>query len=178
MGKATAAVGGVILATGLVGMGGTAFANTNHAEPAPEPQPQPQPTEHTTKADAPEGRDLVGVNAPVALDLHKGIANDLHAHDVAKDIAVVGDVVPAGPDGNAQPAAKSSDDGKSTTSASTAPRGVSSSADAKGHEGKGDDGGGPAPVRPIQGAVQHVDSTVNKTVHGVIETGQELNPAR
>lgn len=99
--RKSAIAASAVLATGLMGLGGTAFADSGAAADAGEDNTQPNTSEqqqpnHHVAADAdPNRASLVGVNIPVAADLHEGVANNLHAHDVARDIAVVGDVVPA-----------------------------------------------------------------------------------
>lgn len=98
----TAAIGGVLVAGGMLSAGNAAFAHTQDSEHGPAPAPAP--VQHTTDAHAPAPTGLIGVSAPVNADLHDGIANNLDVRDVARDVAVVGDVVPAN-----QAQAKSSD---------------------------------------------------------------------
>lgn len=182
MGKASAAVaGGALLATGLIGVGSPAFANTGGADSTPDPAPQP--TEHKTEANAPQDKDLVGVNAPVALDLHKGVANDLNVSDVARDVAVVGDVVPA------EPAAQG-EHGKHAKSTDGKESGNSHVAANAGEPGKPGDAAKPigevagkaqatvgdvghAVGQPVSGVVTSVDQTVHSAVQS---TG--IGPAR
>lgn len=154
MRKSTAAVGGVLIASGLLGVGGTAFADSGVPVDPVEPNtPANAAPEHNTQATAPETRDLIGVNAPVAVDLHKGVANNLAVHDVAREVAVVGDVVPAGKAGQENQA-------RSNT---------------KGDASAGSEAGGDTSAAPGQAAevsrsavssvVSHVDSTVRSAVN-------------
>lgn len=178
MGKASAAVaGGALLATGLIGVGSPAFANTGGADSAPDPAPAPQPTEHQTNATAPQDKDLIGVNAPVALDLHRGVANDLNVSDVARDVAVVGDVVPAKPDAqgehgkHAKAADTKADDGKSNVAADAGngPAKPIGDVAAKAEATVNDVGGSVA--QPVSGVVTSVDQTAHSVVQSA-EIGQ------
>lgn len=209
MGTAKSAVGGgLILATGLMGLGGVANAHTQDHEPAPTPDqqsssPAPAPAPHQVDANTPQSKGLVGVNAPVALDLHDGVANNLSVDNVARDVAVVGDVKPAAPAPQEQHSAdakhaKSHADGASHTGASvdgnrTAPQ-VQAQPDAQpeaksttaGSEQSHGATGGVAnaalsAAQPVAqpattltaGLVSHVDQTVQSVTAG----GVQLNAA-
>lgn len=203
MGTAKTAVGGgLILATGLMGLGGVASAHTHESAPAPAPDQQasPAPAPHQVDANTPQSKGLIGVNAPVALDLHRGVANDLNVSDVARGVAVVGDVVPAKPapqEHHADAKQAKSDDGSSHTGASvdgkqSAPQ-VQAQPDAAQPEAKsapteaahGAAGGvanaalsAAQPVaQPVTGITSSLVSHVDQTVQSVTANGVQLNAA-
>lgn len=173
----TAAVGGVILATGLVGAGGTAFADSGQsAEPAPAPEPA------ATQAQAPADHDLIGVNAPIAADLHEGVANnasvanDLHVHDAVKDVVRVGDVVPAAAGAHAAPQANAANSGEATNDTSgnekaggaTAKATTSSQDDQNGAPEASSEqrvDSGMSLTRPVNGVLSSVNTTVSQVVN-------------
>lgn len=183
--RKSALAAGALLATGLVaGLGGTAFADAGGGS-ATTPtdggedtsrgttqQEQQQPAT-TTQAAADAHRAVIGLNVPVALDLHEGVANDLNVQDVAQDVvhvgqtqvpAVVKDVVNVGGDtsgGNVDANQNSSgedeaqSEGRANASATT----------------DGTDAVARAAAINVGGTVNQVVATATATVNGVTDLG-------
>lgn len=95
--RTSAIAASAVLATGLMGLGGTAFADggttqtddTSSGEDTTPNTTQVDPVTNT-QAIADAGRSVVGLNVPVSADVHEGVANNLNVQDVARDAVHLG----------------------------------------------------------------------------------------